>query len=541
MVSGDEPELDAFVHDAHAVFGLDALVAVPDHVLVEHRGELVDRHAPEAPLVEELLLETAEEPLRGRIVRRTALRAHRPGQPVLGADADPFRPPVMATPVRVDDRRLAGLERGARVAKHAVGQGGVGARADRPGDGHAVVAVDDRRQVHLARRDRELGDVRDPQPVRRGGVEVAVHEIRGCAADLALVRTVALRALEHGDHAVAGHQAHDALGRHDDARAFELEVDALVPVTPPAAPERLAHQGQEVRVLVRPAHGLQLVVVRAARDADLLQQALRVHAQRLTDVLDQGRLLSACRVVRVCARLFSHQFRRTLHDRQPDLHGPLFGAQTLEVGAQRGDLAAQRVRIVLLRGIPAFRFPLRHHESFRVSEQLTLPVSHDRRIHTHRLRGLARTQFTGRDLQDRIPFQFPGNRATANPAFARRELVDPRGKHLLARIPQLADHIRRAALVFHIQLDRALPLFPRVLRHGRLLLGSQSKKTAPPPLDGKGSVFFDIRFLAQQTLKQYTFRDSPWSRSPGTSFALILRTIVGTPFVHATIAWMKGA
>ena len=79
MVSDDEPELDAFVHDAHAVFGLDALVAVPDHVLVEHRGELVDRHAPEAPLVEELLLETAEEPLRGRIVRRTALRAHRPG------------------------------------------------------------------------------------------------------------------------------------------------------------------------------------------------------------------------------------------------------------------------------------------------------------------------------------------------------------------------------------------------------------------------------------------------------------------------------
>ena len=340
---------------------------------------------------------------------------------------------------------------------------------------------------------------------------------------------------------MAGHQAHDALGRHDDARAFELEVDALVPVTPPAVLKRLAHQGQEVRVLVRPAHGLQLVVVRAARDADLLQQALRVHAQRLTDVLDQGRLLSACQVIRVCARLFSHQFRRTLHDRQPDLHGPLFGAQTLEVGAQRGDLAAQRVRIVLLRGIPAFRFPLRHHESFRVSEQLTLPVSHDRRIHTHRLRGLARTQFAGRDLQDRIPFQFPGNRATANPAFARRELVDPRGKHLFARIPhlthraartppmrqimvhgrtllllrvaripfttlrgharllfvepvpvphaqrlpagipQLADHIRRAALVFHIQLDRALPLFPRVLRHGRLLLGSQSKKTAPPP------------------------------------------------------------
>ncbi|EPE39387.1 hypothetical protein I118_0914 [Bifidobacterium longum D2957] len=57
----------------------------------------------------------------------------------------------------------------------------------------------------------------------------------------------------------------------------------------------------------------------------------------------------------------------------------------------------------------------------------------------------------------------------------------PHAQRLPAGIPQLADHIRRAALVFHIQLDRALPLFPRVLRHGRLLLGSQSKKTSPPP------------------------------------------------------------
>ena len=101
MVSDDEPELDAFVHDAHAVFGLDALVAVPDHVLVEHHGELVDRHAPEAPLVEELLLETAEEPLRGRVVRAASLGAHRPDQPVLLADADPFVPPVVAAAVGI--------------------------------------------------------------------------------------------------------------------------------------------------------------------------------------------------------------------------------------------------------------------------------------------------------------------------------------------------------------------------------------------------------------------------------------------------------
>ena len=59
MVSGDEPELDAFVHDAHPVFEFDALVPVPDHVLVQQRDELVDRDALEASLVEELLLEPA--------------------------------------------------------------------------------------------------------------------------------------------------------------------------------------------------------------------------------------------------------------------------------------------------------------------------------------------------------------------------------------------------------------------------------------------------------------------------------------------------
>ena len=85
----------------------------------------------------------------------------------------------------MDDRRLAGLERGARVAKHAVGQGGVGLVPIVQATGMPSWQSMTGRQVHLARRDRELGDVRDPQPVRRGGVEVAVHEIRGCAADLA--------------------------------------------------------------------------------------------------------------------------------------------------------------------------------------------------------------------------------------------------------------------------------------------------------------------------------------------------------------------
>lgn len=103
-------------------------------------------------------------------------------QVVVLADADPLGPPVVAATVGMDDWFLAVLERGACVGEHAVGQRRVRAGADRPGDRHAVVAVDDRRQVHLARRDPELGDVRDPQLVRVRGVEVPVHEIGRRAA-----------------------------------------------------------------------------------------------------------------------------------------------------------------------------------------------------------------------------------------------------------------------------------------------------------------------------------------------------------------------
>ena len=151
---------------------LDALVPVPDHVAVEHVDEPVHRDAREAPFMEELLLETAEEPLRGRVVRRTAFRAHRTRQTMLLADADPLGPPVVAATVGMDDWFLPVLERGARVGEHAVGQRRVRARADRPGDRHAVVAVDHGRQVRLARGDGKLREVRDPQHVRPSGAWV---------------------------------------------------------------------------------------------------------------------------------------------------------------------------------------------------------------------------------------------------------------------------------------------------------------------------------------------------------------------------------
>lgn len=166
------------------------LSRLPDHVLVQHADETVHRNTREAALVEELLPRTAEEPLRGGVARRTAFRAHGTRQVVVLADVDPFRPPVVAATVGMDDWFLAVLEHGARVGEHAVGQRRVRARADRPRDRKPVVAVDHGRQVHLARENRELREVRDPQHVRPFGVEIPVHQVLQGLGQLALVRAV---------------------------------------------------------------------------------------------------------------------------------------------------------------------------------------------------------------------------------------------------------------------------------------------------------------------------------------------------------------
>jgi len=76
---------------------LDPLVPVPDHVVVEHVDEPVHRDACEAALVEELLPETAEEPLRGGVVRGTALRARRPYQAVPFHEVRPSGAPAVAS------------------------------------------------------------------------------------------------------------------------------------------------------------------------------------------------------------------------------------------------------------------------------------------------------------------------------------------------------------------------------------------------------------------------------------------------------------
>ena len=101
-------------------------------------------HAPPVAAVEELVLQSSEESLGGRVVRAAALGAHGPGQPVLLADADLSGPPVVAPAVGMDRGTLPVAKRGGRVEQHALAHGCAGASRQPPGHDHAVEAVDHR-------------------------------------------------------------------------------------------------------------------------------------------------------------------------------------------------------------------------------------------------------------------------------------------------------------------------------------------------------------------------------------------------------------
>ena len=100
------------------------------------------------------------------------------------ADANPFVPPVVAAAVGMDDWMFPIPERGDRVKEHPIRHVGVRGARQGPGDHHPVEAVDHRGKPALIPVHSELGDVRDPQRVRRVGVEVPLHEVRRGLADL---------------------------------------------------------------------------------------------------------------------------------------------------------------------------------------------------------------------------------------------------------------------------------------------------------------------------------------------------------------------
>ena len=442
--------------------------------------------------MEELLLETPEEPLRGRVVRTASLRAHRTRQTVLAADADPFGPPVAAAAIRMDDWSLPVPERGARVGEHAVGQCRVRARADRPCHRHAVVAVDHGRQVGLAGRNRELREVRDPQHVRPLGVEVAVRQVLRGFGELALVRAVPLRALEQRLEPVLRHEPHDSFRRYTDAHAFQLQVDPLVPVAASAVLERLAHEFQQRCVPVGTFHGGELVMICAARDADHGQQAFGRHAKCFANGLDEEGFLSAGQVFRVCARLFSQQLQRALPDHDLDVElafGPPpgldAGVQPVQTGLHlRKSPLHRRHRVRQTGRVPGtgrvrrrqrlragFSLPgrrglpsgcLYHVRLLGSGKHPPFPVSHDGWVDPQFGGRLTRFRPSGHDRDHRLPLQFLGDRAVPRSALAWRQLVDSCHEQRPAfRIAQTSHRARHAAPMREVVVFRQIN--PRVV------------------------------------------------------------------------------
>src|SRR5258708_29557139 len=97
----------------------------------------------------------------------------------------------------------------------------------RPADDLAAVEVHDRGQIKPALISLDVGDVGEPDPVRRGGDEVALEQVRG---DREVVTAVGgahpSRPRHDGPDTVAAHQSLDATATGPPALSPQLRTDA---------------------------------------------------------------------------------------------------------------------------------------------------------------------------------------------------------------------------------------------------------------------------------------------------------------------------
>jgi len=79
-------------------------------------------------------------------------------------------------------------------------------RSNGPADNQAIEAVDDGREVHLASRDLELGDIRKPLFVRGSGLKIAVDEVFRSRTDFSEIGAVPAPLWPCNDQAFLFHQ-----------------------------------------------------------------------------------------------------------------------------------------------------------------------------------------------------------------------------------------------------------------------------------------------------------------------------------------------
>src|ERR1700738_4730477 len=97
----------------------------------------------------------------------------------------------------------------------------------RPADYLAAVEVHDRGQIKPALISLDVGDIGEPDPVRRGGEEVALEQVRGDREVVAAVGGPHPTWPRHdGPDTVMAHQSLDATAAHPAALRLQLDMEA---------------------------------------------------------------------------------------------------------------------------------------------------------------------------------------------------------------------------------------------------------------------------------------------------------------------------
>ena len=162
------------------------------------------------------------------------------------------------------------VERGKRqLVAEVVGHG--------PADDAAREQVEHHGQVQPALGGPDVGQVGQPDPVRRPGREVAPEQVRRHREGMRAVRRAAEPALAPGRQAHAAHQARDPLAADPPAMGTQGGMHARAAVAAAAGLVRGADLGRHRAVLDRP---------RALRPAGPGVVAAAAHAQHLAHDLD---------------------------------------------------------------------------------------------------------------------------------------------------------------------------------------------------------------------------------------------------------------
>ena len=126
-------------------------MVVPADAVVDQDEHPVAGTLLPMPGIDGLRLHSTEEPLRGGVVRGTALGARRPRRAVMVHEIQPSGPPAVVAAVGTHQGPRPLRQRFHGLDEHPVGEPGVGTGTGRVCDDPAIVAVDRRRESRPSR------------------------------------------------------------------------------------------------------------------------------------------------------------------------------------------------------------------------------------------------------------------------------------------------------------------------------------------------------------------------------------------------------